>query len=350
MWTKGDDRGPGRSRQATWRGVCSAVIWSALASAVPGTASAAIDVYFQTTQYIGSVEGSIVVTNFEGVYGPSGCNASVADCRYGPPTTLQVERGGQIVASAGPTSSGPASRLAVRITPLAGDVIHIAANGSEKAVVHYDGRPTIDNDCLVDFSRTVAGSFTTVPGVTLEASQGGQAGQMSENHGTVTVSSDRYSAAFGLVKPSVEISEAYSVAGTDGSAIGVHSQRYMGASCPTRTVKITITSTRTPPHIRVGPGGLFLIGRRVTCPAELSHCRIQVNTLIRHSSKSRSYEIPGGSSAPARARLYPEALRTLKRAGHLKVRVGVVAASPENPTPGISAKLASSQTTVTLVR
>src|SRR3954452_11289420 len=107
-------------RRTTWFGLT--VIVGALAFA-PAPALASLDVFFESHRYAGgTTDGSYIgARNIQGTSGPGSCNPNgMFDCDFGPPTTLSVERGGQIVAS----NTNGSGKPGVTIVPQAGDVVH----------------------------------------------------------------------------------------------------------------------------------------------------------------------------------------------------------------------------------
>ena len=335
------------------------LVVAAVALAAPGPAYAAIDLYFETRQGRGQdggpglVEGRIHATNFDGtVIGPSGCNP-VLDCRTGPNTMLRVERGGQIVAQ-----DGPSPKPGVFITPQAGDMVHLGVGASE-SVVTYNGRPAIDGDCLPSVDHSVSGSFSAVQGATVQVNGAGNPGvngQQATEAATVTTTSDRFTASFGHeLRPPLTIVEQYGIPGADGATITVHAQRSILGGCDTKLVPIRVTKLATPDPVRVKADGRFAFGRRVKCPAELPFCRISADTYVARNSGNTGpklgrlrYSVPAGSSAMAKARLGPSALRKLKRGGKTKVYVLLIVRPPAERTPGLQAPEQKSVVRVTV--
>jgi hypothetical protein len=310
----------------------------------PAQALATLDVYFETEHYRGSygLHGLIRAENFEFVMGPNSCNAAVADCRSGPPTTLSLERGGQVVAT-----SQPSARPALAEIPQPGDVVHIAVNGAERGAVSYDGRPSFDGDC------SPAGASVSGPlpaGVAVEVRRAESVGAQGEA-GSVTTAGERFTAAFSgpLGGTPVQVTGNGAAPAADGGTIGVHVRNWTAISCaegagPQKLVHLDISGHKSLRAVRVDRHGRFVLPRRASCPAELPSCRmlVDVHALRPDGDAGRRiarlrYVVAGGTNARVHGRLGAAASAALHRRGHRRVEFSIVIRPPVQIPPGIDA-------------
>ena len=316
----------------------------------PAGASAALDVYFQVYSYDSGMRGQILATNFESVAGPGLCNpAGGADCRTGPPTTLSLERGGQIVAASLPNPPLTYSIYFARpvitgVVPQAGDRVHVIADGVERAVIDYDGLPSVDGDCSPE-GATVTGALT--PGASLEAERP-TAG--APDKATVSSAGGRYTATFprALRGSAILLNSHTTALALDGSPVGVHVLRSTGVSCargagPLTQVKLGISRDKLR-KVPVDRRSRYELTTRLRCPPELPTCRVTSGALaikrngdIGRSLGTMTYSVPGGTNRRMHGKLKPRALAALRRTGRRRVQFLIVIRPPAKLPEGIGA-------------
>jgi hypothetical protein len=294
--------------------------------------------YFQTSQSGGTTTiGQILATNFESVAGPGLCNPSGGlTCQYGPPTSLRVERDGQVFTSTPSTFWYDQARPTVPVAPRAGDVVRVLVEGQEKAVVAFDGRPTLDGNCMPPGGeRVFRGSFN--PAATLEVTR--EQYQAPPVPAELSVVGDRYEATFAQPSgTSLVIATHGTAPKTDGGTIGVHSTlRAHRPPCPVTEIKTSIKPPARRRAIRVRADRRFRLGHRPVCPQALPACRVEVKVepygALPRLLGLRRYKVEGGSSARARGRLRRSALARLRRAGRLKVIATIAIGAPPTKVP-----------------
>ena len=326
-----------------------------LVGALPAQAGAAIDLYFQTSQYLtGTGSGQIFATNLEWMAGPGLCSPSGgADCRGGPPTSLRVERDGQVFTSMGSSFWYEQARPIVPVAPRAGDVVRVLVEGVEKAVVTFDGRPTLDGNCVPPGGeRVFRGSFD--PAATLEVTRQEYPG--SPERAAVTIVGDRYEATFAQPSGSFLVIASHGTAPkADGGTIGVHSTLTPGRPpCPVAQIKTSIKPPARRTAVRVRRDGRFRLGHRPVCPAALTSCQVEVKVepygAVPRLLGLRRYKVEGGSSLRARGRLRRSALARLRRVGRLKVFAEIaIGAPPTKVPPFVQGKPSGKVAVVTLL-
>jgi hypothetical protein len=198
------------------------------------------------------------------------------------------------------------ARPTVPVAPRAGDVVRVLVEGQEKAVVAFDGRPTLDGNCMPPGGeRVFRGSFN--PAATLEVTR--EQYQAPPVPAELSVVGDRYEATFAQPSgTSLVIATHGTAPKTDGGTIGVHSTlRAHRPPCPVTEIKTSIKPPARRRAIRVRADRRFRLGHRPVCPQALPACRVEVKVepygALPRLLGLRRYKVEGGSSARARGRL-----------------------------------------------
>lgn len=120
---------------------------------------------------------------------------SDCDSYCGPqPISVRLERAGATIGSAGPRTS-----VRVPIAPARGDLVRISKDGVERAVVPYDGVPSIDGDpgCIAPGAAALSGSFKRgVPAPQPFTSTGPHGGVLVDPYTALSVWRSGFSGAF----------------------------------------------------------------------------------------------------------------------------------------------------------
>jgi hypothetical protein len=222
--------------------------------------------------------------------------------------------------------------------PQPGDLLHVAVDGADRAVIPFDGRPTIDGGCSPQ-GDTVTGAVT--PGATLVLQQAS----------TVTIDGDRYTATFPrpLRGSGIMVTGHSTAPALDGSPVAVQVRRTTSVSCalgtePLKNVKLGISRDKLR-RVPVDRRGRFELTTRLRCPPELPTCRVTSGavTLKRNGDLGRSlgiitYSVPGGTNRRMRGQLKPRALAALRRSGQQSVQFVIVIRPPATLPRGIGAR------------
>jgi hypothetical protein len=298
-------------------------------------------IWFSTTDYqsTGYVEGDFACYAFE--------------CPVQRPLfTMQLERGGQVVASG---ARGGTVRLDTRPQP--GDIARILVDGVERASAIYDGNPSFDNaSCSAVGQRTLTGHVTpshTQLVVSHSLSGVSEAGAVTRSGDTFSVSFNRALAGGtdpsyqgGFSNLSAQSTATQTLASGDQLTIRSWANRIV---CPNARLtqptgpKLEIDLDFPPAgalkkHILrpLRKGRYTLPGGRIICPKGVPRCDVGVgaNRIGRRGQTGKPlgsllYKVPGGSTTTAHGRFRSQRLARKLRGKF--VMISVVVRVPPGP-------------------